>query len=214
MKTNTYAHLARMMMIALVSVFSFASCDIFIEDDWGMDHDQSKALSGQWYGDFGMYYNYQYGDRVYTFDSYDTDVVFYPEYNGAHYGWGKQVDWYAKGPYEYLYHKFEWQIRDGILYLSYPYDHNLDCWIRDYRMTNDYFSGYFGNSSDSFCLRKIRDYYNWAPYVDTYSYGERRDWYSGGYHYAKGKDAKTSLPADSTQTGTIVGYGNRFSKGN
>ena len=61
-----------------------------------------------------MYYEYEYRGHIYTFDSYDTDIVFYPEYDYATYGYGYQVDWYEEGPYERMSFKFNWEIRDGV----------------------------------------------------------------------------------------------------
>lgn len=181
----------RTLLGTLVVCLTLTSCEVYWDDPYDpyypptpstgtMDRDQSMALSGQWTGDFGMSYTYQQGSRVLTFDSYDTDVVFYPDHSGARYGWGRQVDFYETGPYEYIYHEIRWEIRDGIVYLTYPSDPDFDCWIRDYRMTNDYFTGYFGSSNQQFRLRKLADHYDWTPYIDTESYGDRRDWYTRG----------------------------------
>ena len=71
-----------------------------------MDVKQSIKFAGQWTGDFGMYYTYRYRGQYLTFDSYDTDIVFYPEFDGATYGYGKQVDYYEHGPYSYIYNSF------------------------------------------------------------------------------------------------------------
>lgn len=185
-----------MVLTSCEAVYFAPGCDTPYEQDYK----QSKALSGQWTGNFGMYYSM--GNRY--FDAAFSDVVFYPEYYGATYGYGKQVDWYDFGPYEYIYHRFEWELRDGIVYLEYPYDHSLDCFIRDYRMTNDYLSGYFGNSDEQFRLRKIVDHYNWTPYVNTYSCGNRRDWMGAR------QEINFDEPADTLSQDTTIVYGNRF----
>ena len=109
------------------------SCD-YIEDTR-----QSMVLSGEWKGDFGMYYEYVDGyGQCYTFDSYDTRITFIPAYSYAHHGTGTQVDYYDYGPYEYQYYSFRWSVSDGIITLVYDYDHQLDTRIGDYHMTNDY----------------------------------------------------------------------------
>ena len=61
-----------------------------------MDDDtaESITLSGQWTGNFGMFYDYEYRGQIYTFNSYDTDIVFYPDYNYATHGYGYEVDFY------------------------------------------------------------------------------------------------------------------------
>ena len=119
-------------IIFIMSAFVFTSC--FDR----MDVDQSMALSGQWKGDFGMFYDYIDGHgRRYTFESYNTYLTFIPAYSHANYGRGTQVDYYDYGPYEYQYYKFSWSVENGYIYLSYDYDHELDVRISNYRMTND-----------------------------------------------------------------------------
>ena len=54
------------LSILLLAATAFTSCE---RDE---DVDESMCLSGQWYGDFGMYYEYEYRGHIYTFDSYDT----------------------------------------------------------------------------------------------------------------------------------------------
>lgn len=142
-----------------------------------MDVHQSIKFAGQWTGDFGMYYTYRMGGRLYTFDSYDTDIVFYPEYDGATWGYGKQVDYYEHGPYTHIYNRFDWEIRSGVIYLQYYSDPSLDCAIYDYSMTHDRFQGRFGNSNDRFYLTKIADYYDWSIYRDYYYYYPNGGWY-------------------------------------
>lgn len=155
----------------IASVMLFSSCQ-YMEDV-----NQSMVLSGEWRGDFGMYYTYvdRYGHE-YTFDSYNTYITFYPEYDYATYGWGKQIDYYEDGPYEYQYYEFSWSVDNGVLTMRYDYDHNLDTRINDYHMTNDYFTGTFANSDTGFRLYKITDYYDWTPYVNAYGYGYRNEW--------------------------------------
>ena len=109
--------------IFMMAVLSFSSC-IDMEDT-----NKSMVLSGEWRGDFGMYYDYRddYG-RVYTFDSYDTYLTFIPAYSYANYGRGTQVDYYDYGPYEYQYYKFRWSVENGYIYLTYDYDPQLNNW--------------------------------------------------------------------------------------
>lgn len=212
MKTlRNFRQKAMMIMAGMAMVMGLTSCEgVWIEPAYGpahMDYNQSKALSGQWTGNFGMYYSYN--GRYYDADF--TDVVFYPDYYGATRGYGKQVDWYAYGPYEYIYHKFNWELRDGIVDLFYYHDTDLNTFIRDYKMTNDYFSGYFGNSSDGFRLRKISDYYNWTPYVNTYSYGNRRDWCEARQMFELSDSTDARQAFDASQEGNDqIKFGNRF----
>ena len=170
--------------ILLISAFAFISCDDFD------DINQSMALSGDWRGDFGMYYNYVDGrGRHYTFDSYDTRITFIPAYSQARHGRGTQVDYYEYGPYEYQYYKFTK--------------------INNYRMTNDYFSGTFSNTGTSFRLYKLADYYNWTPYVNVYGYGPRNDWDYGYPYYAPQTRSDVEATDSTSNAGEVVGRGRR-----
>ena len=196
-----------MMVLLTAMSATFTSCET-------TDTDMAMALSGQWQGDFGMYYNYEDRGRVYTFDSYDTDIVFYPEYRYARYGWGKQVDYYEYGPYEYQYYKFYWEIVDGEIFLTYPYAPELNTSVMDYHLTNSYFSGWFTNADTRFVLHKLVDFYDWGPYTNDYSYGARGGWYDyydDPYYYAPTRsDGETETV--STSEGKIVKRGNRYSE--
>lgn len=158
-------------------LLGLGSCNLMWQVEEDMDVHKSIKFAGQWTGDFGMYYNYRYHGRTYTFDSYDTDIVFYPNHDGATYGWGKQVDYYEQGPYSHIYNRFNWEIRNGVVYLQYYNDSSLDCAIYDYVMTSDRFQGRFGSSKDKFFLKKIADYYDWTIYVDYYFFYPNNGWY-------------------------------------
>ncbi len=176
------------------------------------DTEQAMALSGEWRGDFGMYYNYEDRGRVYTFNSYDTRIVFYPEYDYATYGWGKQVDYYEYGPYEYTYYEFRWNIRYGIIYLTYPYDRSLDTQISDYRMTNDYLRGYFPGGTQ-FRLYKMMDYYDWGWSYDDWGYDYRPGWGDYYPYYAPQKE-DSDLSSGKQERNTAQTEGRVLSRGN
>ncbi len=148
-----------------------------------------------------MYYEY----RGIIYKSYDTRMVFYPDYNYATHGYGKQVDYYDRGPYRYQYYTFYWSVDRGIITLTYPHDPDLNTTIYDYRMTPDYFSGYFGDSNEKFRLYKMTDYYNWGAYNGDWGY----EYYSGnGPYYSK----TTSSNADTTSTVTPI-YESEITRG-
>lgn len=201
MKRTLYPILS-LMLITLATLLS-ACMD--------RDTEQSIALSGQWRGDFGMFYDYiDNRGRQWTFDSYDTRITFTPAYNYARRGRGTQVDYYHEGPYEYQYYSFSWEIINGVVYLTYDYDHQLDTRITDYRMTNDYFSGVFSNTGTAFRLYKMVDFYDWRPYSNTYGYDYRDDWTYGYPYRAPLSRTDTGTPSDSTSTaGQVVRLGRR-----
>ncbi len=199
-----------MMLIMIMTASAMTSCD----------EDQKLAfkLDGEWRGDFGMNYTIDYRGRQYTFDSYDTYLVFYNDGIVASHGWGKQVDYYDYGPYEYQYYRFNWRIRDGIIHITYPHNPELEVTIYDYRMSYSHFTGWFGNSDISFDLRKLTGDYDWDYYCNDYSYYSRTGWSYGNYPYY----SNTRSTADSTdikkvnaevedgEEFTIVGIGNRY----
>lgn len=198
-------HYFLIAIILMMSAFAFTSC-VDMEDT-----SQSMVLSGEWRGDFGMYYTYVDGrGRHYTFDSYDTRLTFIPAYAHALHGRGTQVDYYEYGPYVYQYYKFSWSVNNGNIYLTYDYDHELDTRISNYRMTNDYFSGTFASSGTSFRLYKIADYYNWTPYVNIYGYDSRDYWYDNYPYYAPYSRSNGEESQDSTNaTGYVLSRGRK-----
>lgn len=186
------------VLVALSSLM-MVSCDD--------DVDRAITLSGSWRGDFGMYYIYEHRGKEIQYNSYDTDIVFYPDYDYATHGYGKQVDWYERGPYEKMYYKFDWRIRDGVIYLTYPHNPELNTAIYDYTMSHNTFTGYFDNANDRFRLYKIADYYDWDYYHDDYYYYDRYDWYDD-YFYS----SRAASVEEDNEPGAIIKQGNRFSE--
>lgn len=202
MKKTTYSTSIFTTLMMVFAMAFFTSCE------QREDVNKSMVISGQWTGDFGMYYDYQYRGKVYTFEAYKTDLVFYPDYDYATHGYGKQVDYYDDGPYSYQYYQFEWSVKYGIIYLYYREVPELNTKISNYKMTNDYFSGQLGNSSSTFRLYKIADYYDWTPYVNDYGYGYRSGWSGGRGTRCAPADTTTSEP----QEGVVIARGSKFTK--
>lgn len=184
------------VMLSVLSSLVMVSCDDDVQ--------RSIELSGSWNGDFGMYYVDGKGRE---WDSYDTDIVFYPDYDYATRGYGQQVDWYKHGPYTKMYYRFYWQIRNGVIYLDYPQAPELNTAIYDYRLNNCYFSGMCEGASTPFRLGKIEDYYNWSCYNGyDYGYYYDDDWYwdYDYYTYTRSGEADEGL--------VIAKRGNRFNE--
>ena len=183
-----------MMMIATIMMAGImASCD--------SDQKLAFRLDGAWYGDFGM--NYTYIDRrgqAITVDSYDTYLKFYNDGIAASHGWGKQVDYYRYGPYERLYYRFEWRIRDGVIHITYPCDPQLSVDIYDYSLKWGHFTGWFGDSDVHFDLRSLSTDYDWDIYTGNYYEYCYTGWHYDGYgwyesyypYYAKTRTTDTT----------------------
>lgn len=213
----------QIVMRKILNIFIAMAAALTMLTSCDEDVEQAITLSGQWQGDFGMYYQVERNGRVYTFDSYDTDIVFYPDYDYATHGYGKQVDYYQYGPFTYQYYYFYWELRNGVLYLNYPYDSELNTAIYDYVMNSSYFSGYFGESSNSFRLYKLADYYNWGYYSGEYSYGPSDYYYDYYGYYTNRSAADKASETDSTSVSgqgadtsdgewKVVKRGNRFTR--
>ena len=199
--TMTMKKFFSLLAIMVSAALSLISCD----EDVAI----SNTLSGDWKGNFGMYYDYydRHGKYVETFDCYDSDIRFLPDYEYATHGIGYQVDYYDFGPYRRMYHTFDWDVRNENIYLHYHGESEYDTVIRDFRMTNRYFEGYFSNGSEKFKLVKISDFY-WDSHWGDYGYDYYDDWY--GFAPTRSGAANDSIPAD-LEGGTIR-LGNRFAK--
>ena len=105
-----------------------------------------------------------YTQRGVQFDASHTYILFQNEYLNARSGTGKQIDFYNYGPLRQRYHRFLWEVRNGVLYLSYPGEPALNVAIYDYALSNTYFTGYAGDSRFRFSLRKL-NYGYWGNYA-------------------------------------------------
>ncbi|MBQ2535289.1 MAG: hypothetical protein Q4D25_04660 [Bacteroidales bacterium] len=222
--------------LSLFSIIAVAGLCMMFTSCSNDDTEEAMVLSGQWQGDFGMYYGYTYPDGFYDeFDSYDTDLIFYPDYDYATHGYGYQVDWYSNvpnangnvSPYSRLSYRFNWSVVNGRINLTYPGYPEYNTTIRDYRLNNNHFTGYFGNTDSYFDLIKIADYYSWYDYdylyrTNHYTYIE---WgWDGGYYYngvyydygyaktRKAEDTNKASVEKPAQGGRVTKIGNRFAE--
>lgn len=209
-------------LFLLMGLFSFVACEVHVGDDdyYGGDQSRAYTLSGQWKGDFGMFYAtpHPVTGQMMQFDATYTNIIFYPQYSGARYGYGKQVDYYNYGPYAYQYYYFQWEVRNRNIYITYPQDPNLNVVIYDYYLDNYTFTGRMGESRYQFRLNALRGYDLWDSFNGNYYYGPNSGWSWGGY-YSQGMNLP-SLDSDfsvvpkqsratSAEAATIV-RGNRF----
>lgn len=220
MKTRNILQNALCTMAMLLTLTMLTSCN---EDD-----KRSYKLSGDWYGDFGMYY---YTNRGQRFDSYDTEIQFVQSNPWTNHGYGTQVDWYKYGPYEYIYHQFRWEIVNGVLYMYYKWESEWNTKIYDYHMSWTTFTGYFGNSNEKFYLKKIDYECDFAPYYfSDYGWGYYNNYpgYTPYPYRASGKNNRKqkSTPIDTTKVEVVmhgdsaitypqpseIHFGNRFSE--
>ena len=210
---------------SLFSIIAMAGLCLMFTSCSDDDTEEAMHLSGQWQGDWGMYYGYTYpnGDYV-EYDSYDTDIIFYPDYEYATHGYGYQVDWYRTGPYQRLSYRFSWTINNGVIFLTYPGYPEYNTSIRNYRLSDRHFTGYFTNSTSPFDLLKIQNYYNWADYDRLYSsygyvyleWGWDGGYYYDGYYYepyyAKTRGVEATDSVGKSTEGRVTKIGSRLSE--
>lgn len=134
------------------------------------DDYRGYLLSGRWFGDLGMMVDGQ--------PAIGSDLEFVPQdYGGYSQGYGYETDYYRgwRGRIEMVEHYFTWTVMDGIIYLRFD-NPELDCNIRDYSLSPDYFEGYMDGvySSTWFSLRNYDRYWNEFGYWDDgYDYYRR-----------------------------------------
>ena len=207
------------ILMAFVAFFAatFVSCE---RDP---DVDGAMALSGEWTGDLGMYYS----DGFYEYDAEYSDIRFIPDYNYATHGTGEEIDYFDRRfcPIRYQSFYFEWEIRNGAIHLFFPYNRQLDTVIYDYYLTTSYFSGRMDNSTTTFRLRKLYDYYDWYLYDRSSYYGYGYwDGYYDPYYYGKSRVNGTAQNVEADSVATAVSpeaaavapenftFGRRFNK--
>lgn len=135
-----------MLAMMFVTLFGFTSCEFELEQTVGFE------VSGHWYGDLDMYIN---GTKC-----YNSEIEFMPQ------GWG-----YSKGrgvEVDYLWsyrvtHYFDYEIIGGTIYMYFD-DPELDCAIRDYRINDDYFTGYMDGKYESTKFRLKNYEHFWSDY--------------------------------------------------
>lgn len=164
------------LICGIASIFMMTSC---VDEDTSISID----LAGSWEGYFGMYYSYEdrYGYHEVTSDY--SELEFIPSSSYSTHGVGHEVDYYntRKGPYDYEYYYFKWEIINGVIYLTYPGARDLDVQLRDYRINNRVLTGHF-RSGEPFSLDKYKSYYydwheDYCRYdCERYGWWYRHEW--------------------------------------
>lgn len=146
-----------MLFMCVSMMMSFTSCE----------EDQKLAfeLSGFWSGNMGMSYKDLNDVR---WNSNDTEIYFNCFFQTK--GDGYQVDFYTGGDYQAVFHKFTWDITDGVITIVYDDDRmkGFNARIYDYKLNSKTFEGYFGDSHEKFLLQR-RDTFGWYDTFSKYS---------------------------------------------
>ena len=184
-----YSNIA-LMSLLLFTGLCLTSCEI--------DEDQNVGyyLQGHWFGDLDMYY-----DGV---PARGSDIIFYPEGYGYRQGTGTQIDYYGRYGYTQIRHDFRYYVENGVIYLTFFDEPELDCSISRYGLKADNFWGRIdgSDSSTDFRLRNYDRYWESEGYY-AYDYDYDRRYY-GGYYTKQSLDLDLdSLAPDSLSPDTL-----------
>ncbi|MDO4993510.1 MAG: hypothetical protein Q4E32_00745 [Bacteroidales bacterium] len=142
-------------------------------NEWGKYSEETKyavfyrnqAISGEWTGDLN--FSCKEGDTEYKATAC---IRFQPKDEKGLRGVGEEIEYYEKPctiHYESLY--FTWEMVDGVLELTYPYDESMNMDIYQILLTADTFEALF-NADGEFHLTKLVDYKDWGLYDKTTGY--------------------------------------------
>ena len=204
--------------LSLFSIIAMVCCcAMFTSCTPDEDIEEAMVLRGEWQGDWKMSYETHLG---HVFYAYSTNLQFFTNSSYTNRGYGYQVDFYDYGPYRELYSRFNWEIRDGVIYINYPDDHWYDTYIYEYRLTDRHFTGYLGETDLYFDLVKLASF-DWDYYYGygDYSYWTYSDyvWDSGDYYFYTrtrgGVDVDSSaIISEPDEPERIVRIGSRLSE--
>lgn len=196
------------LCLALAGSFMLVSCD--------EDTVDAINLSGEWEGDMGMFIDY----AGYRYDAHNTWIAFHPDYEYATHGYGEEIDYFTSdAPYYFQNLYFEWRIRNQVLYLTYPYNHELDVAIYDYHFRKSRTVLEFSINNEYLChLNKLKDYQdNWywwdhddAIMRNNHEYYHYMTW--AEWNLAKSRDGGVGASGNSAVKPENVKLGRDFSK--
>lgn len=169
--------------LVLLVCFFFSSCNPY-DFYWGDSYDRNEdtrlgyMISRRWFGDLGILIDGQpVRGSVLSFVADDVNYLS---------GWGTEQDYYGRTGTMIYSQRFEWMIRNGVIYLYYD-DPAMDCTITRSRVSVDYFNGY------------IDGYYFELADYDRY-------WYDYGYDYPY---YYTKMPHDTLDVSVSLPESNR-----
>ena len=136
----------------VLSAISMQSCDESI----------AYTLEGTWQGDMFVqsYYNNRYYTTTYSVVNFQKNPFKYAS------GEGYWIDYYSDAPWgNCVANHIKWKVNKGVIRIHFRED-NEDVEIRDYRLNDERFEGYIGESSTFFSLVHTS-----SPNWNNYSYG-------------------------------------------
>lgn len=196
--------LLTMALVAMMSL-SFTSCD--------KDAITAGYLDGTWEGYLRSSVDY-YGNRYYA---NSVDVCFNAGWSS---GTGQWIDYYSNAPWDYVYNRIDWDVRDGVINIYFR-DTQEYAKIRNYTLNESRFSGEieFAGSNDWKTFSFVKTSFNsWNSYYYYGSDSWRDRWsitYNGfdwGYGYSRKKGDSVSRSVDTNKTDSVPAMIRRLEK--
>ena len=143
-------------------------------NEWGKYSEETKyavfyrdqAIKGEWTGDLN--FSYTEGETEYKATA---KIRFLPKDEKGLRGTGEEIEHYEHPcpiHYESLY--FTWEMVDGVLELTYPYDESMNMDIYQILQTENTFEALY-NDGGEFHLTRLEGYTDWNLFDVTKGYG-------------------------------------------
>ena len=179
-------------LIMMALSMTFVSCT----DD---DEYEAYTLEGAWEGDMGVVINIgnYYYESLYSTIYFDKDPYQYAS------GGGYQVDYFdSTSPWRhgnnyYLANRINWTVEYGVIRIHYL-DDDVIAEIRDYSLSDGYFTGYMVFADGTYSKFRLRKLY--SPNYN-HEWGGYDDYYHDDYYYSK----KGMFDTDATRAAAKAG---------
>ena len=126
-------------------------------------------MKGQWMGAMGTYY-----DGTNTYDADHTYLRFLPSTDNNLKGTGEEIDFYNPPcPVKYESFYFEWEVEDGMLYLTFPWNEDLNLDLYDVILSDNQLLCQYDTEDEPrvIDLKKLTGYNKWYLYDSEQLYG-------------------------------------------
>ena len=170
--------------LLMMAMMAAATCTMTSCDE---DIDIANSLEGTWTGTMFVYTDY----RGTSYYATSTEITFEGDPFRWTRGTGYWVDYYSGAPWDYIANHIDWRVNNRNIEIYFRED-NTTMVICDYRLSDNYFTGYINdNGTDvEFRLR-----HTWSPNWDRYD-----RWGYDGWNSYWSRETRSGTAADSTFT--------------
>ena len=154
-------------VLSLTRLDDYDEWNLYYEDSHYAAFYRDQSIKGQWTGDL----SFSFTDDDGTVYPAMAKLRFQPTDEKGLRGKGEEIEFYERPcpiHYESLY--FTWEMVNGVLELTYPYDESMNMDIYQILQTEDTFEALY-NGDGEFHLTKLVGYTNWNLFDVTKGYG-------------------------------------------